>query len=132
MLMHETLGYNLQEKLNWIVTVGMSWTFENIHLKEHSNLYDSMIQQNFSVSHYINFLEFLNVYIIAKKILVFLQKWTLEEKRCNCWKSLLFYKNKPWKKKDGDHNQQEWLWSLWRRWLNDTGVHKWPANRPAA
>ena len=32
-------------------------------LRELSNLYDSMIQQRFSLSNYINSLEFLNVYI---------------------------------------------------------------------
>ena len=56
-------GYDLLEKLNQIVAVGMSWTFENIHLQELLNLYDNMIQQNFLLSHHINFLEFLNVYI---------------------------------------------------------------------
>ena len=41
----------------------LSWTFENIRLQELSNIYYSMIQQKFSLFHYINFLEFLNVYI---------------------------------------------------------------------
>ena len=30
------------------------------------------------------------------------------------------------------HNQQDWVWTLWRRWFNNRGIHKWPANRPSA
>ena len=58
-----TFGYNLQKELNWIVAMGMLWTFENIRLRELSNLYESVIRQKFALSHYINFLEFLNVYV---------------------------------------------------------------------
>ena len=85
-----------------------------------------------------------------------------EEKRIvyHCQESTLFYKNGKKKKKKivtvallqwgvmtgrnflsfwhifiitvMYHDIQEWLWTLQRRWFNDKGIHKWPANRPAA
>ena len=55
-------GCNLQEEHKQIVAVGMSRTFENTFTRTFEPLW-YMIQQKFLLSNYINFLEFLNVYI---------------------------------------------------------------------
>ena len=62
------LGYNLQEQLNWIIAVGMSWTFENISLRELSNLCNSKIQQKYLLSHFLSrIFECIYIYIYIYK-----------------------------------------------------------------